>query len=155
MKKRIKEICNELDVDIYWKNCNFLENEEDDSIPTFYNRDECRSISFRELLVWYLPVLGNWQDEPNCDECEFDEYKKYGFPRCSVGEIYWYAPREYREPEKVKVSMLQQKADKSWKIRLSPQNSGFGVFDITLEKFNNYCFTTEEKAMKYLEEWRR
>ena len=69
MKKRIKEICNELDVDIYWKNCNFLENEEDDSIPTFYNRDECRSISFRELLVWYLPVLGNWQDEPNCDEC--------------------------------------------------------------------------------------
>ena len=90
-----------------------------------------------------------------CDECEFDEYKKDGFPSCSVGEIYWYAPRAYREPEKVKVSMLQQKADKSWKIRLSPQNSGFGVFDITLEKFNNYCFTTEEKAMKYLEEWRR
>ena len=48
MKKRIKEICEELDVDIYWKDCNFLENEQDDDIPTFYSRDECHSISFRE-----------------------------------------------------------------------------------------------------------
>ncbi len=69
MKKRIREICGELDADIYWKDCNFLENEEDDEIPTFYNREECHSISFRELLLWYLPRLGQWQDEPNCNEC--------------------------------------------------------------------------------------
>ena len=70
MKKRIKEICDILDADIYWKDCNFLENEDDDEVPTFYSRDECHSISFRELLLWYLPRLGSWQDEPCCDDCD-------------------------------------------------------------------------------------
>ena len=69
MKERIKEICDILDADIYWKDCNFLENEDDDEIPTFYSRDECHSISFRELLLWYLPRLGSWQDEPDCNDC--------------------------------------------------------------------------------------
>lgn len=73
VKNRIKEICEILDADIYWKNCNFLENEEDDEVPTFYSRDKCYSISFRELLLWYLPRLGNWQDEPNCDDCNQKE----------------------------------------------------------------------------------
>ena len=70
MKKRIKEICDILDADIYWKDCNFLENEDDDEVPTFYSRDGCHSISFRELLLWYLPRLGSWQDEPCCDDCD-------------------------------------------------------------------------------------
>lgn len=77
MKNRIKEICGELDADIYWKDCNFLENEEDDDIPTFYSRDECHSISFRELLLWYLPRLGNWQDEPDCKECLRQECENF------------------------------------------------------------------------------
>ena len=70
MKNRIKEICDVLDADIYWKGCNFLENEEDDEVPTFYSRDICHSISFRELLLWYIPRLGNWRDEPICDYCD-------------------------------------------------------------------------------------
>ena len=69
MKERIKEICGILDADIYWKDCNFLENEDSDEVPTFYSRDKCHSISFRELLLWYLPRLGNWQDEPDCSDC--------------------------------------------------------------------------------------
>ena len=69
MKKRIKEICEKLDGDIYEKGCNFLENEDDDEIPTFYSRDDCHSISFRELLLWYLPRLGSWQDEPDYNDC--------------------------------------------------------------------------------------
>lgn len=73
MKKRIKEICGELDGDIYWKDCNFLENEDDDEIPTFYSRDDCHSISFRDLLLWYLPRLGSWQDEPNCNDCDCND----------------------------------------------------------------------------------
>ena len=77
MKEKIKEICNELDTDIYWKGCNFLENEEDDDIPTFYSRDECHSISFRELLRWYLPRLGSWQDEPNCNDCDHKACSNY------------------------------------------------------------------------------
>ena len=70
MKERIKEICDILDADIYWKDCNFLENEGDDEVPIFYSRDECHSISFKELLLWYLPRLGSWQDEPCCDDCD-------------------------------------------------------------------------------------
>ncbi len=70
MKEKIIDICDELDADIYWKRCNFLENEEDDEIPTFYSRDECRSISFRELLLWYLPQLGWHQDVPDCNDCD-------------------------------------------------------------------------------------
>lgn len=77
IKKRIKEICDILDVDIYWKNCNFLENEEDDDIPTFYSRDECHSITFRELLKWYLPRLGSWQDEPDCNDCDHVKCKNF------------------------------------------------------------------------------
>lgn len=77
MKERIREICGELDADIYWKDCNFLENEDDDEIPTFYSRDDCHSISFRELLRWYLPRLGSWQDEPNCDDCDHKACSNY------------------------------------------------------------------------------
>ena len=86
------------------------------------------------------------------DEYWFDAYEEKevidDFPKCSVGDIIWYT--YYRkEPEKCKVSMLQQKVDKSWKIRLSPQLSRTsGVFDITLERFNKYCFSTKEEALE-------
>ena len=76
IKKRIVEICEELDVDIYWKNCNFLENEEDDEIPTFYSRDE-GSISFRELLLWYLPRIDEYQDELDCDQCNHEKCNNF------------------------------------------------------------------------------
>lgn len=84
-----------------------------------------------------------------CDEIWFDAYKdkkvNVGFPKCSVGDIVWYT--YYRkEPERCRVSMLQQKSDKSWKVRLTPEDSG--VFDITLEQFNEYCFSTQEEAEK-------
>ena len=46
--------------------------------------------------------------------------------------------------------MLQQKADKSWKIRLSPENSG--VCDITLDEFNQYCFYNEEDAWESIKD---
>ena len=87
-----------------------------------------------------------------CDEIWFDAYKdkeiRSDFPNCHVGDVVWYT--YYRtEPEKCKISMLQQKADKSWKIRLSPEGSV--VFDITLEIFNEYCFFTEEEALKNIE----
>lgn len=51
MRDRIKEICNELDCDIFWKNCNYLQEDDDNTIPCFYNRDLGKNISFRELLL--------------------------------------------------------------------------------------------------------
>lgn len=82
-----------------------------------------------------------------CDEIWFDAYEdkeiRSDFPNCFIGDIVWYT--FYRkEPDKCKISMLQQKADKSWKIRLKPEHGG--VFDITLELFNEYCFYTYEEA---------
>ena len=69
-------------------------------------------------------------------------------PKCSVGDIVWYT--YYRkEPERCKVSMLQQKADKSWKVRLTPE--GGGVFDVTLDNFNKYCFYTISEAEKNID----
>ena len=71
--KKNKRNCGKLDADIYWKDCNFLENDEyllDTTDMVYsYSRDKCHSMSFRELLLWYLPRLGSWQDEPCCDDC--------------------------------------------------------------------------------------
>ena len=52
MIERLKEILGILDADIYWKDCNFIEDTETEDMPTFYSRDYCRSITFKELLLW-------------------------------------------------------------------------------------------------------
>lgn len=80
------------------------------------------------------------------NEYWFDAYedKELRLPSCSVGDEVWY--KGWRnEPVKCKVSMLQQKSDKSWKVRLTPPDSG--VFDITMDEFNRLCFYTKEEAM--------
>lgn len=47
------------------------------------------------------------------------------------------------ELEEGKVSMLQQKVDKSWKIRVTITSS---VSDYTIEDFNKYLFTDKSLA---------
>ena len=54
--KHIDEICSELDVDCYGKQCNFTEETEQGL--QFYSRDYCYNISFRDLIEWYIPKLG-------------------------------------------------------------------------------------------------
>ena len=82
-----------------------------------------------------------FKDNHFADEHWFDAYEDkeipIGFPECSVGDVVYY------NDSKCKVSMLQQKADKSWKIRLTPE-SGW-VFDITLDEFNEHCYFTKEE----------
>ena len=51
------------------------------------------------------------------------------------------------ELEEGKVSMLQQKADKSWKIRVTINSS---VGDYTIEDFDKYLFTNEAEAKNEL-----
>lgn len=74
MVKRLKEILEELDGDIYWKSCNYINDIDEFEIPSFYSRDMCKNITFEELLLWYLSRLGQWQDKPVCfeNECEFN-----------------------------------------------------------------------------------
>lgn len=75
MEERIKEILGELDADIYWKDCNFPTEVNGELM--FYSREECRNITFKELLRWYIPRLGDYQDDcsgcddtKDCRECE-------------------------------------------------------------------------------------
>jgi hypothetical protein len=65
-----------------------------------------------------------------------------------VGQPVWipyvhYYRELYSKVEAGKVSMLQQKADGSWKIRVSRNGS---VSDYTIEDFDKWIFTTEEAA---------
>lgn len=104
-------------------------------------------VDYDEERVMYR--VSYFKDYHFVDEHWFDAYEdkeiRRDFPQCSVGDIVWYTYYQ-KEPLRCKVSMLQQKADKSWKIRLTPPM--LGVFDITLERFNKHCFSTEEEAWK-------
>lgn len=73
---------------------------------------------------------------------------------CAVGDTVWWLTTANWEQTKwkiveVKVSMLQQKADKSWKIRLTHMSS---VFDITTDELGKTVFLTKEEAEKALAE---
>lgn len=87
-----------------------------------------------------------FEDYHFVDEHWFDAYeeKEIRLPYCAVGDEVWYQRYE-EEPIKCKVSMLQQKADKSWKVRLTHPNKW--VFDITMDDFNKYCFYDMDAVM--------
>ena len=61
-----------------------------------------------------------------------------------------YALHPYKnEVEECRVSSLTQKADGSWKIRLTHNHS---VFEITLDKIGKTVFLTKEEAERKLRE---
>jgi len=93
MEERLKEILDYLDCDIYWKNCNFIQDYSESEEIVFYSRDLCRNITFRELLLWYLPRLGRYQDEPNCDECDND----YKCTECEEGKNAEIVQKKHHE----------------------------------------------------------
>lgn len=72
-----------------------------------------------------------------------------GQPVWHIKTIHKYENGQFKnigfEVEAGKVSMLQQKADKSWKIRIT---SGGSVGDYTLNDFTNCIFTVESEAVK-------
>ena len=71
---------------------------------------------------------------------------------CKVGQKIWelcewsFKETEIREG---KVSMLQQKTDKSWKVRITVNHS---VYDITLDEIGKTVFLTKEEAENALKE---
>lgn len=66
-----------------------------------------------------------------------------------LGQIC-YALYPYKnEVEECRVSSLTQKADGSWKIRLTHNHS---VFEITLDKIGKTVFLTKEEAKQKLKE---
>lgn len=87
--------------------------------------------------------------------CEhFKPKSRYVELPCEVGQKIWFVQStNWQQTEwevaEGKVSMLQQKVDKSWKVRISHNSS---VWDITVDKIGTEYFLTREEAEKALKE---
>ena len=98
-------------------------------------------------------LLSNRDNKP-CDW--FDDKVYYAKLPAYIGMKVW-VPDVFRRPmneiysdlSEGHVSGLQQKANGSWKIRVTRTGT---VADYTLEEFNKYCFINKEDAEKYTEE---
>ena len=73
-------------------------------------------------------------------------------PPCQIGQKIWYVCEHYDgsiEIKEGKISMLQQKADKSWKFRISINSS---VWDFKVDDIGVIYFLTKEDAEEKLKE---
>ncbi len=61
----------------------------------------------------------------------------------------WYFTEVMSDLREGHVSGLQQKANGSWKIRVTRNST---VADYTVEEFNRHCFPNKEDAEKYIED---
>ena len=73
-------------------------------------------------------------------------------PPCKVGQTVWLIKSlNWQQTEwgikEGKISMIQQKADKSWKFRVTENHS---VQDYTIDKIGKTVFLTKEEAEKAL-----
>jgi hypothetical protein len=92
-------------------------------------------------------LLSNRNNEP-CDQ--FDDKAYYVKPPAYIGQKVWVPVAWYNQTKKEiisevregKISMLQQKADKSWKFRVTTKY----VADYTLDDIGEYIFFTKEAA---------
>ncbi len=108
----------------------------------------------RERLIELLD--GKSTDTPADVEYVADHLLATGVivPPCKVGDtVWWLTTANWQQTEwrivEARVSMLQQKADKSWKIRITHNSS---VFDITTDKLGKSVFLSREEAEKALAE---
>ena len=86
-------------------------------------------------------------------QAEIERLKKDS-PPCKLGDVF-YKPVIFRnEVDECKVSLLRQRADGSWKIRLS---SGIykSVFEITPDRIGKTVFLTKEEAEEALEKQKK
>lgn len=71
-------------------------------------------------------------------------------PPCYIGQDIWHITKHYDgrvEIGKGKISMLQQKADKSWKVRITVKSV---VWDFTPSEIGTRYFLTREEAEQAL-----
>ena len=75
-------------------------------------------------------------------------------PPCYIGQTVYQLYEKYNGDliiRQGKVSAIQQKADKSWKVRITINHY---VFEITLDKIGETVFLTKEEAEEKLKELR-
>jgi hypothetical protein len=106
----------------------------------------CKDCIYYERCDTIFDGLLSNRDNKPCGQ--FDNKAYYAKLPAYIGQPVWipyvhYYRELYSEVETGKVSMLQQKVDGSWKIRVS--RKGF-VSDYTVADFGKYIFITEEAA---------
>lgn len=72
-------------------------------------------------------------------------------PPCKIGDVFYrvYYGFDSPEIEKYRVSMVTQKADRSWRIRATDTESSFQI-DWSLDDFSKRAYKTREEAEEAL-----
>ena len=107
------------------------------------HHDRCDAI-FDGLLSNRDNKLCDWFD----DKVYYAKLPAYIGMKVWVPHV-WYFTEVMTDLKEGHVSGLQQKANGSWKIRITRNGT---VSDYTVEDFNKYCFLNKEDAEKYIEE---
>ena len=104
--------------------------------------DRCDLIAIRGEVAG--DELCSWFDDRN----QYVKVPAYIGMKVWVPHV-WYFTEVMADLREGHVSGLQQKANGSWKIRVTRNGT---VADYTVEEFNKYCFLNKEDAEKYIEE---
>jgi hypothetical protein len=115
----------------------------------------CKDCIYYERCDTIFDGLLSNRDNKPCEQ--FDDNAYYVKLPAYIGMEVWIPDVWYSyNPESLqvkiiegKVSMLQQKVDKSWKIRVSINHA---VYDYTLDDFSTRVFLTHKAAEAKLEE---
>ena len=107
----------------------------------------------RERLIEICDTNNGWVDEVPAEK--FADYLLANgviVPPCKVGDMVWLIKSlNWQRTEwgikEGKISMIQQKADKSWKFRITENHS---VSDYTVDKIGKTVFLAKEEAEKAL-----
>ena len=81
---------------------------------------------------------------------DFKNKNAYVEVPCVIGQTVWRLCTWFKSPAEIvesRVSMIQQKADKSWKFRISNR---YGTCDFKAEEIGQYVFITKEEAEEAL-----
>lgn len=113
--------------------------------------------SWAKIFKSYDDCAFPYEYDENEDLCK--QYNQQTLPPAYIGLKVWlpdvYISHKYNihlvELNEGKVSGLQQKADGSWKIRITNKCSQ-SVSDYTVEEFNKRVFLIKEDAEKYMED---
>ena len=110
------------------------------------------------LIELQLKAYKEWRNNTNLDisvaEFTTDYILADGWirPPCKVGDTVWELYTQYNGNVIIregKISMLAQKADKSWKVRITVNSS---VWDFKVNDIGTRYFLTKEEAEEKLKE---
>ena len=103
----------------------------------------------RELYYRLSQIEDILGDEYDLDRLrELAELDSAGcIPPCKIGDVFyrlWYG-FDSAEVNEYRVSMITQKADKSWRIRATDTDSGFQI-DLPFDECVKHAYKTREEA---------